>query len=349
MQNLLRFISSYSRAASLCVLPLTFALMVGCNQPSEEQPSDPDMAPATTPTADVTSDLTLAIVEEGLSTPESADFDPASGDVFISNIVIDPNIEEPTRYWTEDGTGFITRIGADGTVKQLEWRKADLDPLLHGPKGIAIADGNIYICDNANLFVAPLDETKPVEKIDIPGSEYLNDVCVKDGVVYTSDTKRALVYKIDGENITEIKGPASTNGITFLGDKLYALSFETPDLYLLDVTGEKPAEGLGLTTLYKKGDGIEPLEDGSLLITDFEGGKVVHLAADLKTTTVIYDAGPGSSLADIGIDRSSGKIFIPSVLTDKLYIVDYKKAMEKAASTPEQPAEATEPAETSEE
>jgi len=334
-----------TQAMSLFVLPLSLAMVIGCGGPTEEPPADPDSAPeATTPTDDVASDLTLAILEEGLSTPESAEFDPASGDVFISNIVIDEEIPIPDRYWLDDGTGFITRIAADGTVKEKSWRQEELDKLLDGPKGITLAEEKIYICDNASLVVVPLDESEEITTIEIPDAEYLNDVCVKDGVVYTSDTKRALVYQVDGDTITEIKGPESINGITFLKDKLYAISFATPDLFLLDVTGEKPAEGLGLTDLYKKGDGIEPLEDGSLLITDFEGGKVVHLAADLKTKTVIYDAGPDSSLADFGIDHAGGKLFIPSVLTDKLYIIDFKKALEKAmaaveAATPDETPE----------
>ena len=70
------------------------------------------------------------------------------------------------------------------------------------------------------------------------------------------------------------------------------------------------------------GDGIEVLDDGSFVVSDFKGNKVSLVSADEKTVRTLIEV---ESPADIGIDRKGGLLYVPQFKKDKIIVYQLKK------------------------
>ena len=74
----------------------------------------------------------------GLKTPESALPDPTATFAYVSNVNGNPS--------EKDGHGFISKVSLkDGRMLALEWAKG-----LDAPKGLALANGRLYVSDSLN-------------------------------------------------------------------------------------------------------------------------------------------------------------------------------------------------------
>jgi len=100
----------------------------------------------------------------GLKTPESALPDPTATFAYVSNINGKP--------LDKDGNGFISKVSLkDGKVLALEWAKG-----LDAPKGLALANGRLYVSDIDKLVEIDPESGKILARYDAPGSVFLNDV-----------------------------------------------------------------------------------------------------------------------------------------------------------------------------
>src|ERR1700709_199467 len=75
----------------------------------------------------------------GLMSPESVVLDSARNEFFVSNMASHGNASTP-------GDGFISRISAEGKIIELKWITG-----LDNPKGLAIANGHLYVGDDKDL------------------------------------------------------------------------------------------------------------------------------------------------------------------------------------------------------
>ncbi len=258
----------------------------------------------------------IAVVE-GLEIPECLVADPASGFVYVSNIETDK-----AAYWAEDGKGFISRMSADGEMKELRWLDSTADAPIHAPKGMCILDGRLYIADITRLLRYPLKGDGPLVEIPVPGSKRLNDVATDGKSVYVSDTELGRVHKVDAKgNQTLIKAPESVNGITFHNGRMFAVSWELHDAYELDPSGAGPPKPFGLADHFGGLDAIEVLEDGTFIVSDFRDNKVCAISADRKTVHTLIEL---ETPADVGINRAKGLLYIPALMKDDVVIVRLK-------------------------
>ena len=98
--------------------------------------------------------------------PECVRYDPAHDRYLVSNI----NGE----MLGVDGNGFISRLAADGTG-QLKWIESGKNGVtLNAPKGMAIADGKIYVADIDHVRIFDAETGKPVDALEITGAKFLN-------------------------------------------------------------------------------------------------------------------------------------------------------------------------------
>ena len=66
--------------------------------------------------------------------PESVIYDSENDVLYVSNITDHP--------FKKDGTGYISKIGLDGSIIKKKWINK-----LNAPKGLTISKGKLYIAD----------------------------------------------------------------------------------------------------------------------------------------------------------------------------------------------------------
>lgn len=241
--------------------------------------------------------------------PESVLPDTRTDRLFVSNVDGEPNVK--------DGKGFISLLAGDGRIETLEWVTG-----LNAPKGMARIGRQLFVSDIDELVVIDIDRAKIVKRYPARDAVFLNDVAADGaGNVYVSDMLTNRIYRLhDGRLEAWLESPelANPNGLTVRGDQLYVASWGvmTPGEFTTKVPGhikvvslsDRHIADLGRDAPIGNLDGIEPMADGSLLVTDWMVGGLMHVARDGAVTRLDALA-PGS--ADIGYRPRSGVVFVP--------------------------------------
>lgn len=208
----------------------------------------------------------------GLAFPEAVAYDPQARVLYVSQFGSELKPLE------KDGKGKIGKLSLDGKVLEDRF----LPPAgvtLHKPKGMWVDGKRLWVTDIDAVWVFDLDG-KRGKKLDLPGIKFANDVMVADGAAYVSDNRGDQVYRVEPADFLDTSAPRVTvvlsgksvhpNGLYPAKDgSVLMVGFLAPDqprgIYALTAGGEvKPLSG-GLGRL----DGVYPLDDGTLLVTDW--------------------------------------------------------------------------------
>jgi sugar lactone lactonase YvrE len=248
---------------------------------------------------------------EGFEHPESALYDAKSGNIFVSNIEC-----EIGQYWADDGKAFISLLKKDNTIQALRWVDSKPTALMNGNKGLTILGDHLYVADNTRLQRCTL--TGQNVEVVASGFQKANDLCSDGSNVWLSDTGAGKIYciKPSGEK-REIKSPLSPNGLTFVGTKMFGVSWDLHEVYELDPTGKNEPVPFGLASHFTNLDGIEVLKDGTFIVSDYKGHKVCAISSDRKTVTTLIKL---ETPADIGIDQEAGVLYVPQLLANKVSV-----------------------------
>lgn len=254
----------------------------------------------------------------GLAGPECALPDAKAGVIYVSNVNGDP--------MGKDAKGYIAKVSMDGK-KVEKWVDG-----LKAPKGLAIANGHMFVGDVDELVEIDVAAGKIVAKHKAPGAGLLNDVAADAaGNIYVSDTGAGGVYKFANGKIekwADDKILAGANGLLVEGDKLIVNTwgiltgkgFETSalgrvvsvslaDKKITELDGGKPVGNL---------DGFVSLGGGNYIISDWMAGKIFKFSAGGKTEPVI-DLGQGN--ADIAYDPATKILYVPQMMKGTLHAI----------------------------
>ena len=237
--------------------------------------------------------------------------------LFVSNIEA-----EKDQYWTDDGTGFISVIAKD-KMKRLRWLRSAPGAKLDGPKGMCILDDKLYFTDNTRLMCCNVKDGKGL-KVVATGFVNANDLATDGDGIWVSDSKEGKIWRVapDGAK-REIPSPPSVNGLTFAKEKMYAVSWDLHEVYEVFPLGDQIPRPFGLAEHFTNLDGIEVLQDGSFIVSDFKGNKVSAITPDKKTVYTLVEI---DSPADIGIDRNTMTLYVPQFFKDKVAIFKLHRA-----------------------
>jgi hypothetical protein len=277
----------------------TLLLWTGCNSPT----TNGDWS------------LGEPIVVTGLSAPECCLFDSDSGAVFVSNVVA---AEGDNPYWSDDGAGHLSLLESEGDLRGAKWLESTPGQVLNAPKGMCICGGRLWAADNSRIISVSLEDGADFRVTAPPGAMMLNDMASDGTHVYVSDTGAGKILRIgmDGE-VETVASLEAVNGITFFGEAMFAVSWGLHEIFEIDLSGVEEPRPFGLAEHFTNLDGIEILDDGTFLVTDFEGGTICTVSSDRTTVKVLARM---TTPADLGLNREDLTIYVPSLKTDTVHI-----------------------------
>ncbi|HOF41540.1 MAG TPA: hypothetical protein PLD73_15830, partial [Candidatus Hydrogenedentes bacterium] len=251
--------------------------------------------------------------------PECVVVDAENALAYISNVEALPD-----EYWSDDGRGFISLMTVDGKMLKRRWLNSAPGAPIHGPKGMCILNDVLYIADNSRLLARPLQPGGQLEVLSVPGAQRINDLATEGTHVFASDTTREVIYKVNpvsGE-VVILKSPPSVNGITFHLGAFFAVSWDLHDIFEIDLSGEADPVPFGLGAHFTHLDGIEVLDDGTFIVSDFDGNSIWAVGADRKAIAPLANV---ETPADIGLDRKRMLLYVPLFMKDEVAIFRLKK------------------------
>ena len=252
---------------------------------------------------------------KGLEQPESVVQDPATGALYVSNIV--------GAVMQKDGNGYIAKLKPDGTIVTKSWVKG-----LNAPTGMVLHDRTLYVADVDELIEINVASGEILKRYPAKGAIFLNDVAVgEDGTVYVSDTPMNTIWRLK-DGLFEpwfandvLNGP---NGLLVQDGKLIVASFgklpgegqkqELGGLLAVDI--EKQAVStIGTNDKLGNLDGLQALAPGIYLVTDWAAGGLYRIDAKGKFERLIK-LGKGS--ADFLYFPDTKLALIPIMLSNPL-------------------------------
>jgi sugar lactone lactonase YvrE len=257
----------------------------------------------------------LVFEVKGLEQPESVVQDPATGALYVSNIV--------GAVMQKDGNGYIAKLKPDGAIATKSWVKG-----LNAPTGLALHDRTLYVADVDELIEINVASGEIAKRYPAKGAIFLNDVAVgEDGTVYVSDTPMNTIWRLKDGTFEPwfandvLNGP---NGLLVQDGKLIVASFgklpgegqkqELGGLLAVDI--EKQAVStVGSNDKLGNLDGLQALQPGVYLVTDWAAGGLYRIDAKGKYDRLLK-LGKGS--ADFVYFPDKKLALIPIMLSNSL-------------------------------
>jgi len=258
----------------------------------------------------------IAVAGVGFMTPESVLYDSANHLYLVANINGAP--------LEADNNGFISKLSPEGKIVELKWIDGASDKVtLNAPKGLAIAEGVLYVADITTVRMFDLATGAPKGDVPIEGATFVNDLyspaATKDAgeaAVYVTDTGvdkkfepsgADAVYKIvkgKAEPVLKEKDLGGPNGVFADQDAVWVVTFRKNELFAVRA-GKKadvaalPAGGL---------DGVVRLPGGDFLISSWAASAIYRgpAAGPFEIAIAGVDAP-----ADIGYDSKRKRVLVP--------------------------------------
>jgi DNA-binding beta-propeller fold protein YncE len=285
----------YAKSISMLLIPFLMIFSY-CSQKeaTETQITEEEVGPTLT---------FLWETDDQLTTCESVLYDPASGQIFVSNIEGDGT--------DKDGVGSISIIDREGNIVNRDWVKG-----LNAPKGMAIKSGSLFVTDIDELLEIDIASATVVKRYPVQGALFLNDAATDGSEIYFSDMRTGKIHKIEnGEVKTVAENQTNINGLQFNNQG---------ELFGLDAEGLKKYNENGDFTIINSnvtgGDGLEYLGDQKWLASRWQGE--VYLIDGESETKLLDTKDQKSNTADIGYIKEDRILLVPTFMKNK--VVAYK-------------------------
>jgi sugar lactone lactonase YvrE len=281
-------------------------LAVACGRSTDTPPDAPAAAPSAVAEA-APAPAPLWAVTEGIETPESAYFDPASGFIYVSQVAGAPD--------GRDGNGRIVKLDRNGSMVSATWITG-----LNAPKGLRSCQGTLWTADLDEVIGVSVSAGRITSRVKIAGAQFLNDVaCGADGTVYVSDMLASRIHAVrNGAASTFAEGEdlEFPNGLLVDGDRLIVAAWGKPEpdfstevpgrLYALDLRTKQKT--LITPMPFANMDGLESDGRGGYIVSDWLAGTILRVTPSGESQVVARFM-PGT--ADIGVIPAAGTVLIP--------------------------------------
>lgn len=253
--------------------------------------------------------------ETSFEQPESVAYDSKQNLLFVSNVSGAPN--------EANGEGYISQLSVDGNLIEQHWLTG-----LNAPKGMALVGDTLYVADIDQLVVIDTKNKKVSMRYPAPNAKFLNDVATDaQGNVYVSDMFTNTIHRLS-QGTFEVwlhdDALGAPNGLLIEGKNLIVASWgNMTDGFATDIAGHlktidiasKKIQSLGDKTPAGNLDGLEPDGEGNYFVTDWMTGKLLNIAPNGTSTTLIrLDQGS----ADLTVLKQQQLIIIPMMLSNNV-------------------------------
>jgi hypothetical protein len=269
----------------------------------------------------------LRIVSEqtvtGFAFPESVGYDPQGRVLYVSEF------GSALKPLEKDGKGRISRVSLTGQVLDRQFLPV-AGEVLNKPKGIWIAGNRLWVTDIDVAWVFDL-KSRRGKKVALPGIQFANDPTVMGNALYVSDNRGDQVYRVEPADFLETPGEprvtrlfqgksVNPNGVYPGRDgSLLVVGFMSPEqsrgIYSVSAGGEVKTLAPALGRL----DGLYQMDDGTLLITDWNSGSLLRWSAKGTETLAKGFKGP----ADFCVVPEAGGLLVvvPDLVQSELRLV----------------------------
>jgi hypothetical protein len=202
---------------------------------------------------------------------------------------------------------------------------------LNKPKGIWIAGNRLWVTDIDVVWVFDL-KTRRGKKLALPGIQFANDPTVMGKALFVSDNRGDQVFRVEPADFLETPGEpkvtrlfqgksVNPNGVYPGRDSsLLVVGFMSPEvsrgIYSVSAGGEVKTLAPALGRL----DGLYQMDDGTLLITDWNSGSLLRWSTKGTETLAKGFKGP----ADFCVVPEAGGgllVVVPDLVQSELRLV----------------------------
>ncbi len=243
----------------------------------------------------------LRVVSEktvkGFVFPETVTYDPQAKVLYVSEFGSELKPAE------KDGKGRISKASLTGEILDKQFLPAPGGEPLNKPKGSWVAGSRFWVTDIDVAWVFDL-KTRRGRKVALPGIQFANDLAIMGNALYVSDNRADRLYRVEPADFLELSGEpkvtlvfegksVNPNGLYPAKDgSLLMVGFMSPEqprgIYALSAGGEIKTVAKDLGRL----DGLYQMDDGTLLITDWNSGSLLRWSAKGSETLAKGFKGP---------------------------------------------------------
>lgn len=268
-------------------------------------PQEPDTAEALV-TRTVPSLQEAWRLDTGLDRPESAIYDAVRGAIYVTNLVGAGD--------AMDGNGYIAKVSPDGNMIDQNWITG-----LNAPKGIALGTNRLWASDINALVEIDLDAGTIIQRHEVDGDAYLNDVTVHpDGSVFVTDSRFSKIYRFAEGSLSvwlehdQIQMP---NGAHVIGDELVVAAGDgttenpgTARYFQAISLADQSIRTLDASTADGALDAVEPDNKGGMFTTDWASGRLMYFLEG-QGSTLLEQLGQGA--ADVDFIAADQMLYVP--------------------------------------
>jgi len=273
----------------------------------------------------------LRVVSEqtvkGFAFPESVTYDPQARVLYVSEFGSELKPAE------KDGKGRISRVSLTGEVLDKQFLPAAGD-VLNKPKGSWVVGNRLWVTDIDVVWVFDL-KTRRGKKLALPGIQFANDLAVMRNALYVSDNRADQLYRVEPADFLEMSGePKVTrvfqgksinpNGIYPAKDgSLLMVGFMSAEqqrgIYSMSAGGEIKTLAAAVGRL----DGLYEMDDGTLLITEWNSGALLRWS--VKGTETLAKSFKGPADFCVVPEANGFLVVVPDLVQSELRLVRLAK------------------------
>ena len=238
-------------------------------------------------------------------TPESVLFDKEREVIYVSNVNLNPR--------KKDNNGFISKLAKDGRIIELHWIEN-----MSSPKGLGLYGNTLYVTDVDEIIAINVDSGSIIKKYTVSDAGMLNDISIDtDGTVYFTDMDAGKILTLKDDTISLWKQELiDPNGI-FVEKNRVLIASKDGNFTAYDKTSK---EATVLCKGINKGDGVELMNSGNYLVSDWSGE--LFLIKNNAPISMLSTKENNIQTADIGIIKDEDIVLIPTFFNNK--VVAYK-------------------------
>ena len=269
----------------------------------------------------------LRVVSEqtvkGFAFPETVTYDAQARVLYVSEFGSELKPAE------KDGKGRISRVSLTGEVLDKQFLPAAGD-VLNKPKGSWVVGSRLWVTDIDVVWVFDL-KTRRGKKLALPGIQFANDLAVMGNALYVSDNRADQLYRVEPADFLEMSGepkvtrvfqgksinpngiyPAKDGSLLMVG----FMSAEQPrGIYSMNAAGEIKTLAAAVGRL----DGLYEMDDGTLLITEWNSGALLRWSVKGTETLAKGFKGPADFCV---IPEANGfLVVVPDLVQAELRLV----------------------------